>query len=279
VKAPLVKWAGGKRQLLDQLSANLPEHWDTYFEPFVGGGALMVNLQNSGRISRAVISDLNAELINLYRVVKSHPHRLIGELSSDRLRNDEDSYRQLKDEFNGQAGSRNDSARRAALFIYLNKHGYNGLWRVNRKGKFNVPFGRHTRKSLPSESSILKFHAMLRNVAVLNTDFERAVRSAKGGDFVYFDPPYHPLSKTAGFTGYNPDGFRFRDQERLARVFGKLTDNGVQLMLSNSKVPEIEELYQDFHVRTVAAKRFINCNGERRNGAYEIIVTNYDTAD
>ena len=230
MKAPLVKWAGGKRQLLDQLSASLPEHWDTYFEPFVGGGALLVNLQNSGRISRAVISDLNAELINLYRVVKNHPHRLIQELSHDRLRNDEDSFRQLKEEFNGLAGSRNDPARRAALFIYLNKHGYNGLWRVNRKGKFNVPFGRHTRKSLPTASSVLKFHAMMGNVTVLNTDFERTVRSAKKGDFVYFDPPYHPLSKTAGFTGYNPDGFRFRDQERLARVFGKLTDSGVQLM-------------------------------------------------
>ena len=117
---------------------------------------------------------------------------------------------------------------------------------------------------------------MLGNVIVLNTDFERAVRTAKKGDFIYFDPPYHPASKTAGFTSYNPDGFRFRDQERLARVFERLTDNGVQLILSNSKVPEIEDLYHDFHVRTVPAKRFINCNGERRNGAYEIIVTNYD---
>ena len=150
MKVPLVKWAGGKRQLMDQLNASLPEHWDTYFEPFVGGGALLVNLQNRGRISRAVISDLNSELINLYRVVKDHPHRLIEELSCDRLRNDVDSFRRLKEEFNGLTGSRNDPARRAALFVYLNKHGYNGLWRVNRNGEFNVPFGQAYQEKPPT---------------------------------------------------------------------------------------------------------------------------------
>nr|WP_321352362.1 DNA adenine methylase [uncultured Methanoregula sp.] len=275
MKAPLVKWAGGKRQLLQEINARLPHGWNTYFEPFVGGGALLASLANQNRISRAVISDLNEELINLYLVVKNRPEHLIEELARDELSNDEESYRQLRQEFNNLTGSDKKPIRRAALLVYLNKHGYNGLWRVNRKGEFNVPFGRHAKKSLPGDASIRKFHAMLRQVTVLHADFEKTVKTAKREDFVYFDPPYHPVSKTANFTDYHASGFRFADQERLAKTFQRLSDKGVHVMLSNSKVPEIEELYQDFSIATVPAKRYINCNGERRSGTLEIIVTSY----
>ncbi len=272
---PFVKWAGGKRQLLNEIGKRLPDAIDTYFEPFVGGGALLVNLKNEERISKAVISDLNGELINLYNVVKKNPDKLIDAFSHDEFENSEDAFRNLKTEFNTLTGLPGNEVRRAALLMYLNKHGYNGLWRVNSKGKFNVPFGRYAKRNMPTEHSILKFSKMLENVKILNLDFEQAVKPAKKGDFVYFDPPYHPISKTANFTDYNSNGFTFDDQKRLADVFRKLHDKGVRLMLSNSKVPKIEELFDGFTIGTVDAKRFINCNGERRNGTKEIIVTNY----
>ena len=273
--SPFVKWAGGKRQLLAELDQRLPPSWDTYYEPFVGGGALLVNLENQGRLSRAVISDLNAELINLYRVVQDTPDALITALSDEAFRNDEESYKLLKEKFNTLIGSPSHAVERAALLVYLNKHGFNGLWRVNQDGRFNVPFGSHRKRSIPSASSILKFSAMLKKVTVLNRDFEAAVKPARKGDFIYFDPPYQPLSKTASFTDYNSRGFPFSEQERLARLFRRLSKKGVRIMLSNSKVPEIEELYEGFRIESVNAKRFINCNGERRRGIQEIIVTNY----
>lgn len=272
---PFVKWAGGKRQLLDEIGKRLPDNWNTYYEPFVGGGALLVNLQNGRRISKAVISDLNGELVNLYTVIKHSPEQLIAALSNEEFENSEDSYKKQKGEFNMLTGRPGNEIKRAALLIYLNKHGYNGLWRVNSNGKFNVPFGRYIKRSMPSELAIRSFSRMLKNVTILHRDFEQTVKPAKIGDFVYFDPPYHPLSKTANFTDYNSDGFTFADQKRLAGVFRDLSKKRVRLMLSNSKVPEIEELYEGFTIDTVEAKRFINCNSRRRNGTREIIVTNY----
>lgn len=273
--SPFIKWAGGKRQLLAELDCRLPATWNTYYEPFVGGGALLVHLENRGLLKDAVISDLNSELINLYRVVQDTPGTLITALTNEEFQNDEATYRRLKDRFNAIIGNRGDKIERAALLIYLNKHGFNGLWRVNRKGKFNVPFGSYKKRSIPSDTSILKFSAMLEKVKVENRDFAAAVRTAKKGDFIYFDPPYHPLSKTASFTDYNSRGFSFSEQERLARLFRRLAKKGIQVMLSNSKVPEIEELYEGFRIESVNAKRFINCNGERRRGIQEIIVTSY----
>lgn len=275
VLRPFVKWAGGKRQLLNEIEKRLPDNWNTYYEPFIGGGALLVNLQNQGKISKAVISDLNGELINLYNVVKKNPDKLIDALSHKEFENSEEAFRNLKNEFNLLTGLQGNNVRRAALLIYLNKHGYNGLWRVNSKGKFNVPFGRYAKRSMPTEHSILKFSNMLKHVKILNQDFEQAVKSAKKGDFVYFDPPYHPISKTANFTDYNSSGFTFDDQKRLADVFRRLDAKDVRLMLSNSKVPKIEELFDGFTIGSVEARRFINCNGEKRNGTWEILVTNY----
>jgi DNA adenine methylase len=275
VIVPLLKWAGGKRQLRSELTSRLPERWGTYFEPFIGGGALLVELANLGRLDKAVIGDKNPELVSLYRVVKQNPEGLIRALSDEKFKNDEESFRKLKAEFNTIIGTKKHSVNRAALFVYLNKHSYNGLWRVNRKGHYNVPFGKYARLSLPSHQSILKFSRMLEGITLMHADFERVVRSAKRDDFVYFDPPYHPLSKTACFTDYTTGGFSFADQERLAGVFGKLSDRGVRLMLSNSSTPAIGELYEGFIVHTVPAKRFINCNGKKRGGAFEVIITNY----
>ena len=274
--SPCIKWAGGKRQLLVELDRRLPAGWNTYFEPFVGGGALLVHLGNKGLIKSAVIADINRELINLYHVVRKHPLDLITAVQHDRFMNDSASFNTCKREFNRIMGLPGHEIERAAMLIYLNRYGFNGLWRVNNKGEFNVPFGRHADRALISETSLMKFSALLARVRILNEDFGSATKSAKRGDFVYFDPPYMPLSKTAHFTDYNSRGFGFTDQERLASLFRKLSKKGVQLMLSNSKVPEIEDLYSGFTIDTVDAKRFINCNGQRRNGAQEIIVTNYE---
>ncbi|HUH78749.1 MAG TPA: DNA adenine methylase [Methanoregula sp.] len=275
MKVPLVKWAGGKRQLLKRLNGRLPQSWGTYFEPFVGGGALLVDLHNQGKIKTAVISDLNSELINFYRVVQRKPEELIEELKDPLFQNTPESFREVKAGFNEIIGTNKNAVRRAAFLIYLNKHGFNGLWRVNSRGKYNVPFGSHAKRNIPSDQSILNFHAMLSRVTILNKDFEAVVKNARKNDLVYFDPPYQPISKTARFTGYNPDGFKFEDQERLAKVFGRLSDRGVLVMLSNSRIQVIEDLYEGFTIREVEAKRFINCNGQRRKGIFEIIVTNY----
>lgn len=273
---PLVKWAGGKRQLLAALNDRLPHDWNDFYEPFFGGGAFFISLHNQGRISRAVIGDLNSELVNFYQVVKTCPGDLVTALSDDTLENSAGAYKRLKDEFNEIVPDRENAVRRAALFVFLNKHGYNGLWRVNSRGKFNVPFGRYTKRSLPSASSIQLFSTMLRRVTIQDTDFEKTVKNARRGDFIYFDPPYQPLSKTARFTGYNCAGFSLDDQKRLAGVFRKLSKRGVQVMLSNSKVQEIEDLYEGYTIDTVAATRCISCKGESRSGTSEIIVTNYD---
>lgn len=274
--APLVKWAGGKRQLLPSLNNRLPPDWNDFYEPFFGGGAFFISLHNQGRISRAVIADLNNELVNFYQVVKTSPEKLIDVLSENSFENSANAYTQLKEEFNTTVPDTKNTVRRAALFVFLNKHGYNGLWRVNSKGKFNVPFGRYAKRSLPSASSIRLFSAMLRQVTILHTDFEKAVKTARKGDFIYFDPPYYPLSKTARFTAYNCTGFSLDDQVRLAGLFTLLSKKGVKVMLSNSKVQEIEDLYEGYTIETVAATRCINCNGSKRSGTSEIIVTNYD---
>lgn len=171
MKVPLVKWAGGKRQLLEKLNERLPTKWGTYFEPFVGGGAFLVDLHKQRKISKAIISDLNGELINLYRVVQADPETLIGELRNPIFQNDEESFKKIKTEFNEILGLSDNTVKRAAFLIYLNKHRYNGLWQVNNKRKYNVPFGCHAKRSLPSDLAIINFHNMLEKVTILNDDF------------------------------------------------------------------------------------------------------------
>lgn len=273
--APLLKWAGGKRQLRSELVQRLPPHWDTYFEPFIGGGALLVELALRGRLATAVAGDKNPELVNLYRIVRNSPGPLATALSDRKFRNDAESFRLLRSEFNELIGTRRRPVERAALFLYLNKQSYNGLWRVNRNGRYNVPFGKYPSLALPSAQNLADFSRILASVTLMRADFAQIVRTAKQGDFVYFDPPYHPLSRTARFTDYTTGGFPFADQERLARVFRRLSDKGVFLMLSNSCTPEIRDLYAGFTIHTVPARRSINCKGGKRAGAEELIITNY----
>ena len=271
--SPIVKWAGGKRQLLPYLMNLLPPKFDRYFEPFVGGGALLTELYNKGLLKKGIISDTNKDLINLYKIVKTEPESLIYELDRLNPENTAKFYYNSRKEFNKTF---RQTARKGALFLYLNRYGFNGIWRVNFKGCFNVPFGRHTNPNIPSIEKIMEFNKMLKKVTLLNKSFEYATVKAKRGDFVYFDPPYLPISKTACFTDYTSQGFTIEDQVRLAENFKKLNMKGVRIMLSNSDVAEIEELYKGFNLQHVTVNRTINSNTNKRTGFKEVIITNYE---
>jgi DNA adenine methylase len=272
---PVVKWAGGKRQILPHLIERLPISWEHYYEPFIGGGALLIALNNQGMIGKATISDANPELVNLYRVIQKRPDDLIGTLKQSEFKNSREQYLELRSNFNSMRGDPSRTMERAALFLYLNRHGYNGLWRVNRKGEFNVPFGRYHSPSFPSPELILGFSRLLERVNIQEDDFANSVKTAREGDFVYFDPPYFPISPTSRFTAYHAKEFSFEDQVRLSEVFRRLVDRRVSVMMSNSWTPEIRELYDGFHCDIIEAARAINSRGDRRAGIPEMIIIGY----
>lgn len=272
---PLLKWAGGKRQLNEELYRSSPTYFGKYFEPFLGGASFLVNLYNHGVINTAVVSDLNPELINFYTVIKNSPDEFINAMNTIKLTNEEDTYYLNRTRFNEISGNDQFSLQRAVLFLYLNKHAYNGLWRVNSSSKFNVPYGRYKTVNMLERNNLYNFSSMLQNVNIENSDFETCVKNALKDDFVYFDPPYQPLNKTSSFTGYTYQGFNFKEQIRLFNVFQNLTDKGVKVMLSNSYSEEIKELYNKFNITVVDAKRYINSVGTGRTGAKELIITNY----
>ena len=268
---PILKWAGGKRQILNYLLANSPPSFDTYYEPFVGGGALLIALYSLGRIKRAIISDINPDIINLYNIIKNAPYELIEELENIKYKNKVADYYEARNEFNLMVFS----IRRAALLIYLNRHGYNGLYRVNSSGKFNVPFGSYSNPMLPQTRQILRLNEILRNCEILDVDFEKAVSSANKGDFVYFDPPYMPLNSSSYFTDYSSAGFTKEDQVRLFNTFSRLSEKGVLVMESNSDTDFIEKMYSKFNIIKIKAKRNINSVASKRGPINELVIRNY----
>ena len=271
---PILKWAGGKRQLLPVLIKNIPDKFNTYYEPFIGGAALLISLYSLNKIKESVISDTNKDLYNLYKTIKENPQQLIDELDNLEFKNNKDDYYKARELFNSITGS----VTRSALLIYLNRHGYNGLYRVNSSNKFNVPFGKYNNPGMPSSGNIMALSELFQSCTIMNSDFELTVNNAKKGDFVYFDPPYMPLSKTSYFTGYTHSGFDEKDQERLAKSFQDLSDMGVYVMESNSSTDFIKELYRDFNLLEVNARRNINSVGTKRNSIKELIITNYGVA-
>ena len=275
---PIVKWVGGKRQLLSELLARFPVSFEAYHEPFVGGGAVFFDLEPA----RGSISDLNRKLITLYRSVRDHPERVIDRNREHRY--EEDYYYEARSKFNAlfdrDTRSTDEMVRAASLFIYLNRSGFNGLYRENSSGEFNVPFGRHTNPDLVRERQIRHASAVLSNVDIYNTDFEYVLGEASAGDLVYFDPPYEPVSETADFTEYQADGFDTADQRRLRDVAVALDEAGVHVLLSNS--PPVAELYADhepFRVDTVDAARTVSRDAENRDSVAEIIISNVDTRE
>ncbi|WP_437639552.1 DNA adenine methylase [Sorangium sp. So ce854] len=264
---PFLKWAGGKGQLLRQFQPLLPASFRRYFEPFVGGAALFFCLQPK----RAALTDVNAELIDCYRAVRDRVEEVIAALGSHEY--DEAHYYSVRD-LDPKALSLPE---RAARTIFLNRTGFNGLYRVNSAGRFNVPFGRYVNPSICNPPQLRACSAALQGVELEVRDFERVLDHAGEGDFVYLDPPYSPVSSTANFTSYSAGGFSFRDQERLAALFAALDERGVKVMLSNSDVPEIPPLYKRFKIDRVAALRSINAKSDARGRVGEIVIRNYGT--
>ena len=264
---PFVKWAGGKGQLLVQMAPFFPPYhaYRRYFEPFLGGGAVFFHLQPS----IAFLSDTNEELINAFRIVRDHVEELIQSLRKHR--NEAGYYYQVR----AQDPKTLSPVERASRFIFLNKTCYNGLYRVNRKGRFNVPFGRYKNPKILDEENLRSASIALRSAHLEVKDFEEALTIAERGDFIYLDPPYHPLSATSSFTSYTSSGFGEDQQRRLASVYRDLDQRGALLMLSNSDTPLIRELYHDFRIIELQANRAINSRGDRRGPVTELLTLNY----
>jgi DNA adenine methylase len=265
--APFVKWVGGKGRLVEELARRAPPTYRRYFEPFVGGGALFFRLAPAS----AVLSDVNADLIGCYQAVRTDVEAVIAELGRHRDAHSEDYYYAVRDGWN--AGGGGDAAR-AATFIYLNKTCYNGLWRVNRSGQFNVPAGRYLHPSILDGERLRAAARALACATLQVAPFERVLDEAWRGDFVYFDPPYDPVSETAAFTSYAAGGFGAADQERLAEVFARLDERGCAVLLSNSDTPFMRRLYRRWSVDRVLAPRAVNSRADRRGAVAEIVVSN-----
>ena len=266
---PFVKWAGGKKQLLSQLLAFTPLKFQNYFEPFIGGGALFFKLHYLGRIKKSYLNDLNENLVTAYKTIKEKPQELIKELSSGKYKNEKETFYKIREE------ESKDQIKATARFIFLNKTAFNGLYRENSNGKFNVPFGKYTNPKILDKENILAVSKALQTDETTCLDFEKAVAQAKKGDFVYFDPPYQPISKTSSFTGYTKQDFVEKDQQRLFNCFKTLDKKGCLVMLSNSYSPLVKDLYAEFNQKIVMASRAISCKGEGRGKIKELIVTNY----
>ncbi len=269
--APFVKWAGGKRQLLNEIIARMPQRYNTYYEPFVGGGALFFNLQPH----HAVINDINSALINVYIQIRNNPDSVITELvklDGSQGQEPKEYYYHVRDEFNNLLMKKAYEPQMAAMFIFLNKHCFNGLYRVNSKGLFNVPYNGGKQPSC-SPSNITAVSETLANTTVLNNDFEIACSTARNGDFVFFDSPYAPLNATS-FESYTKEGFSQESHVRLAELYKKLTDRGCFCMLTNHNTHFVRELYKDFTIDVVRVRRAINSNAQKRTGT-EVIIRNY----
>lgn len=268
---PFLKWAGGKSQLADVLVAHLPAEFNVYHEPFVGGGALFFRLYRSGRIKNAVLSDINAELIDTYTTIRNQVEALI-ELLSEFPYNREFYYA-----LRGADTELMSMVERAARMIYLNKTGYNGLYRVNKQGKFNVPFGDYKSPKYLDRENLLAVSHALKHADILCASFETVLERARAGDLVYFDPPYVPLSRTSSFTSYHAGGFGIKDHQRLRDVCIALSEKGVYVALSNSDTSVTRSLYTSskFILHEVWANRAINSKGSRRGKVAELIITNY----
>jgi DNA adenine methylase len=269
--APFVKWVGGKSRLLSQLRPLLPPGVEQmrHVEPFVGGGALFF----SRRPRRALLTDINPSLVATYSAIRDDVEAVIGALRRLASRHSKESYYQVRERYN--EGRRVSTSKRAAMFIYLNKTCFNGLHRVNRKGAFNVPVGAYKNPRILNEDGLRTASQALQGADLRCASFDTLLENAKPGDFVYFDPPYEPVSQTASFTSYARNGFSREDQTRLRDVYKALDRRGCKLMLSNSDVPFIRDLYRDFEVDTVAAPRAINCDATKRGKVSEVVVCNY----
>ncbi|EKQ67380.1 DNA adenine methylase Dam [Leptolyngbyaceae cyanobacterium JSC-12] len=263
---PFLKWAGGKSQLIPQYIPYFPKNYSTYYEPFLGGGAIFFHLQPR----RALLMDINSELVNVYQCVRDRVDELIEFLKHHRNCHCSDYYYQMR------ACIPASAVERAARLIYLNKTCFNGLYRENSKGQFNVPIGRYKNPGIFDPDLLYAASRSLQTSEVVIAPFEAVLEYARSHqDFVYFDPPYHPISATSNFTAYNRYAFKSDDHIRLRDTFVELAKRGVKVMLSNSDCPFVRELYQGFHIHPILAARAINSNAKRRGKITELLITSY----
>ena len=269
-----VKWAGGKGQLLQQFEPLFPKKFNRYFEPFVGSGAVFFYIIQNFKPEEILISDMNEELINAYETIRADAERLIVELKQHKEYHTAEGKKYY---LTIRATDPNSlpALERAARFIYLNKTCFNGLYRVNSEGKFNVPMGAYKNPDITQEERLRLVTKLLRNVNIKVMPFENVRNLAKKGDFIYFDPPYYPLKKGESFTTYTKDSFLEKEQEKLAEIFKALDKKGCLVMLSNSDTKFIKDLYEGYNIAVVKASRMINCNGDKRGKINEIVITNY----
>lgn len=265
---PFVKWAGGKRQLVKVLATHVPKNYNTYIEPFLGGGALLFELLPE----KAIVSDINEELINAYRVIKENVEELIEELK--RHKNSPEYYYKIR----SIDPKRLDPVKRASRFIYLNKTCYNGLYRENSKGEFNVPFGYYKNPKIVEEDNLRAISEYLNSsqITILASDFRQVCDMARCGDFVYLDPPYYPYNGISSFTKYTKYDFTEKDHIELAEVFKELDRKGVYVMLTNSNTDFIKSLYRGYRIKELYAVRSINCKGHlRKKKKTDLLILNY----
>ena len=271
--APFVKWAGGKRQLIPQIRERMPEKYNDYYEPFVGGGAVIFDLLPAN----ALINDINKALINTYRTICNEPDAFLKEvnrLDNDMLEDGKKYYYTIREHYNDKLMRSEYDVELAALFVFINKHCFNGLYRVNGKGLFNVPYNNSRRVSV-DENVIIATSEYLRGVTIIDGDFEQACKNAKKGDFVFIDSPYAPLNPTS-FESYTKEGFDIESHKRLAKLYDELTARGCYCMLTNHNTELINELYgnKDYKIDVVSVKRMINSDASNRVGE-EVIICNY----
>lgn len=270
---PIVKWVGGKRQLLPEIKKYIPNRISTYYEPFLGGGAVLFDLQPK----KAIVNDINEELINLYNVVKEHAEELIEDLK--KYENNSEYFYKIRElDRNKEVFLKLSNIERASRIHYLNKTCYNGLFRVNMAGQFNSPFGNYKNPNITNQITIRAVSKYLNdaNIQFKCGDYEDALKGIRRGSFVYFDPPYDPVSDSSNFTGYAKGGFDRNEQTRLKLLCDKLNLKGVNFLLSNSSTEFILDLYKDYNIEIIKAKRSINSNGDERGEVDEVLVRNYE---
>jgi len=270
VPHPFIKWAGGKKQLLEQINKYLPKNFNKYLEPFIGGGALFFYLLPN----KAILIDNNEELINCYRVIQNKIGELINSLKKHK--NEKDYFYKIRSiDRNLVEFKKLSDVERASRMIYLNRSCFNGLYRVNSKGEFNVPFGKYENPKFCDKENLLAVNTVLKDIQIINGDFKECLELAEKDDFIYFDPPYQPISATANFTSYTKENFNKEDQVRLFKVYEELDNRGCKVMLSNSYNEFILDLYKKYDLKTVHAKRAINSDASGRGQIKEVLIINY----
>ena len=266
---PILKWVGGKRQLLSSIRPLVPQEYDTYYEPFIGGGAVLFDLQPE----KAVINDSNTELINVYECIRDHPADLVKLLKEHAVNNSSEYFYEIRSQDRERGYAQRPAQERAARIIYLNKTCYNGLYRVNSAGQFNTPYGRYAHPNIVNKELIEAMSTYLQGqITILNEDYQTALAAADEHSFVYLDPPYMPISSSAYFTGYTEGGFGYEEQKRLKETCDDLRKRKVHFLESNSDCDDIRKLYSEYDITTVKAKRSVNSKANKRGAIKEVLI-------